>query len=410
MKRIGILTYHCVPNFGAQLQALSTIKYLSNNGYEPIMLHWYPKDLEEFYYKRVSQEQNQIQMNFAETNMPLSRLCRDLDELCAEIKRLKVEAILLGSDALFDYTPDYFRYNYSIRKLKKIPIFITSNHCLPNPFWASFNDKLDSPLPTIGFSISSQNMPYYKLKNEERQELGRLLKYFKGITVRDKWTQKLVEYLTPNKNIQITPDPVFAFNNNIGDSIYTKEYICKKYNLPDKYVLVSFIYPDLPDEFVNEIISSVEQKTGAECVSFPMPDKLRVFNTKHTINLPLSPIDWYYLIKYSDGYIGERMHPIIVCLHNSVPFYCFDQYGAKKVIIPRVWSMFLPKSSKIYDILERAGFLDNMSFYADLKKLTPNYVVDKFLSFDKQHCSDFALLMLKKYNTAIEHLLTEFLK
>lgn len=43
-------------------------------------------------------------------------------------------------------------------------------------------------------------------------------------------------------------------------------------------------------------------------------------STDVTISIPLNPIDWYALIKYSKGYIGERMHPIVVSLHNSVPF------------------------------------------------------------------------------------------
>lgn len=47
--KIGILTYHCVPNFGAQLQALSTVCYLKRAGYEPILLNWYPKDLQVMY-------------------------------------------------------------------------------------------------------------------------------------------------------------------------------------------------------------------------------------------------------------------------------------------------------------------------------------------------------------------------
>lgn len=30
--KIGILTYHCVPNFGAQLQTISTVGYVKKNG------------------------------------------------------------------------------------------------------------------------------------------------------------------------------------------------------------------------------------------------------------------------------------------------------------------------------------------------------------------------------------------
>lgn len=404
MKRIGILTYHCIPNFGAQLQALSTIGYLKNHGYEPIMLNWYPKDLEEFYLKRAYREQNVCQFEFAQHSMPVSKLCRTISDLCCEIERLHIDGVVLGSDALFDYTPECLRYNFSFRKLKKFPIQITSNHTLPNPFWGSFNDYLKQPLPIVGISISSQNMPFSKLKKSEKEELKRLLLGFKTITSRDEWTKNLITYISGRTDVSITPDPVFAFNQNT-DFCISREHICKKYNIPEKYILVSFLYEYLSDEFVNRIIEIVEMKTEAKCVSFPMPDRLRKFNTKYIINLPLNPIDWYYLIKYSQGYIGERMHPIVVSLHNSVPFFCFDQYGTNKIIIPRVWTKFIPESSKIYDILQKADLISNMCFYSQKNNVSPEYVVEHFLSFDKDKCSAFAQKEYKLYSDGMDKLM-----
>lgn len=404
MKRIGILTYHCIPNFGAQLQALSTIGYLKNHGYDPIILNWYPEDLKEYYLKRAHKEQNTYQFEFSQHNMPVSKLCQTIEDLCSEIERLQIEGGLLGSDALFDYTPECLRYNFSLRRLKKVPIQITSNHSLPNPFWGSFNDYLKQPLPIVGFSISSQNMPYFKLNKAEESELKRLLLAFKGITSRDEWTKDLILYISGITDIPITPDPVFAFNQNTDYQI-SKEYICMKYNLPKNYVLISFSYQFLSDDFVNRIIELIKEQIGVECVSFPMPEKLRKFNTKYAINLPLNPVDWYYLIKYSLGYIGERMHPIVVSLHNSVPFFCFDQYGTNKVIIPRIWKKFIPESSKIYDILKKANLTSNMCFYSYINNITPEYVVKKFLSFDKEKCLAFAQQRYELYSDGMNTLM-----
>ena len=405
--KIGILTYHCIPNFGAQLQALSTIGYLKNHGYEPVVLNWYPQDLEDFYHKRAPECQNDCQFQFSQENMPVSKLCRTLEELCDEIVRLKLDGIFLGSDALFDFTPKRLRYNYSIRKLKRIPIYVTSNHRLPNPFWGCYNDYLTRPLPTVGFSISSQNAQYQNLNKKENRELRRLLSGFKGLTVRDKWTQSMVKKITGDRLPSITPDPVFSFNQNVSCTV-SKEEICAKYNLPQNYILISFLYPFLSDEFVKQIIKLVEAKTGAECVSFPMPDKLRKFDTKHAIELPLNPIDWYYLIKYSRGYIGERMHPIVVALHNSVPFFCFDQYGSESIIIPRIWSKFNKESSKIYDLLKKAGFEKNTCFYKSLGNLQPQDVVERFLSFDEVKANEFSLKMYYEYRDAMNTLVKEF--
>lgn len=405
MKRVGILTYHCIPNFGAQLQTLSTIGYLRNNGYEPIVLNWYPADLEDFYLRRAPLEQNQMQFDFSQGEMPVSSLCRTLPDLCCEIKRLQLDFIFLGSDALFDYVPQNTLYNYSIRKLKKVPIATTSNHKLPNPFWGSFNDMLDTPVPLVGYAISSQNMPYSKVTKEEKKELGRLLQGFSFLSVRDEWTKKMVESIGGLKNISLAPDPVFAFNQNYPN-IPTRAEILKKYSLPDKYILISFVYNVLGDEYINTIIDQLEKHIGYKCVSFPMPDKLRTFNTKHIIELPLNPIDWYSIIKYSNGYIGERMHPIIVSLHNNIPFFCFDQYGATQQIIPRLWSRFIPESSKIYDILCKCGLQDNSCFYSRVNKLRPKDVVNRFLSFDSNKCNKFSQDKLTDYNNCMQQLLS----
>lgn len=68
-----------------------------------------------------------------------------------------------------------------------------------------------------------------------------------------------------------------------------------------------------------------------------------------TIESPLSPLEWYNLIKYSSGYIG-KICIIVIALHYSVPFYAFDTYNIVK------YKFFVnKKSSKIYDIVDRPG-------------------------------------------------------
>ena len=99
------------------------------------------------------------------------------------------------------------------------------------------------------------------------------------------------------------------------------------------------------------------------------------------------------------------MHPIVVSLHNSVPFFCFDQYGTKKVIIPRVYSKFIPESSKIYDILQKADFTSNMCFYSHINDVSPEYVVERFLSFDKEKCSAVAQNRYESYSNGMDTLI-----
>jgi len=395
--RVGILTYHCVSNFGAQLQTISSLGYFKSRGYEPIVLHWFPEDLENFYKTEVPMCQYMEQMKFAETMMPLSNLCRSVEDVANEIKRLGIEVVFIGSDALFDYTPIKNRSHLSLKKLRFESIgTVGATHDLPNAFWGGFNDFLPKPVKCAGFSISSQNAAYFRYSRTELKKLKRLLTNFCFLSLRDEWTCKMVKYIGYQGDAHITPDPVFAFNHNNQFRI-TKKEILEKYNLPEDYVLISFCQDKLDDSFIDDIIKEIEKRSNYYCVSFPMPRKLKKYDTRHKIELPLNTLDWYYLIKYSRGYIGELMHPIIVCLHNAVPFYCFDQYGAYKTIIPMIWHKQLPKSSKIYDILYRADFLSNVVSYQSKELPTAERVVEKFLSFDTDKCKLFAEKMLNDY-------------
>ena len=401
MKKVGILTYHCVTNFGAQLQTISSVGYFRRKGYQPIVLHWFPSDLENFYKHEVPVCQYDEQMKFAETMLPLSRLCRTVEDVANEIKRLQINAVFIGSDALFDYTPKRNRKHLNIKKFRLEPNgTVGATHALPNAFWGSFNDYLKKPVLCSGFSISSQNAPYFRYNKSELKEMKRLLGYFGFLSLRDEWTCNMVKYISRRTDVTVTPDPVFAFNLN-NDFGITKEYILKKYNLPTDYILISFCLDHLTDAYINEVIHKVEVQSGFPCVSFPMPRKLKAYNTRYKIELPLPTLDWYYLIKYSQGYIGELMHPIIVSLHNSVPFYCFDQYGAIKTIIPMIWHKKLPESSKIYDVLKQGGFLQNMYSYQSKLLPSTDEVVKNFLSFDKAACNQFAHNMALKYLAAM---------
>lgn len=399
--RIGILTYHCVTNFGAQLQTLSTIGYMRRNGHEPIVLNWFPQDLENFYLRQCPKEQFDIQFDFAQNEMPVSRLCRTLEELSNEIDRLNLDSIFIGSDALFDYIPKRERNPFSYRKLKRVKVDFTSNHDLPNPFWGSFNDMVKKKIPYCGFSISSQNAPFNKLNKNELSELKRLLEGFTLITARDEWTKTMIHFISGRKDTFITPDPVFGFNANFAQPL-ERESLLKKYGLPSDYILISFCGHVLTDDYINQIVKLVENKTGILCVSFPMPRRLKAFDSSYKIELPLPTLDWYYLIKYSAGYIGELMHPIIVSIHNNVPFFCFDQYGIIKTIIPGLKYKYIQESSKIYDILHRADLLQNSIPYFYSNTITPQEVVDRFVAFEKDKCQVFAERQLKLYEEGMK--------
>lgn len=409
--RIGILTYHCHSNFGAQLQAISSVGYFKRMGHEPIVLHWYPKDLEEMLSKRIPVEQTDCHKVFTEINLPISNLCRTTKELAAEIERLSLDALFVGSDALFKYTPFKRRKRFSIRKFRFVDLTpLSCQDLLDNPFFGKIGELLSRKIPMVAFSVSSQNCPYTKMTKKEVAIMSKQMDNFLSITVRDEWTKSMVETINKRKNIKITPDPVFSFNQNCYISIPSKEEIMRRYGLKDNYILMSFSDWYNKESYIRRLAVEFE-KSGYQTVGLPMPEKLYAPGMSKKIDLPLNPIDWYALIKYSSGYIGERMHPIIVSIHNNIPFVVFDEYGVIDRYLGGLLKIHHLQSSKTYLILRCAGLEKQLySYFEHKKKPSPHKVVKLFQSFDRERCSNFSSLYQKEYEEGMKRVLEIFIK
>lgn len=409
--KIGILTYHCVPNFGAQLQATSTVGYLKRMGYEPVVLHWYPRDLEDMYSKRISQEQVVCHNVYTKEMLPITNVCRTEVELICEINRQNLDAIIVGSDALFKFVPEKNRRYFSKKKLRYVSQNILSVERLEeNPFFGAFVRKIDKNIPVVAFSVSSQNCPYEDMNEYEKSLMRESLTNYGSITVRDEWTKVMIESITGKSEIHITPDPVFSFNQNCYVRLLSKAEVLEKFHLQRKYMLISFGTKYNNEKYIKSLAYEV-QKVGAQPVAFPMPEKLFSAGITNQVSLPLSPVDWYALIKYSSGYIGERMHPIVVCLHNVVPFFSFDEYGTYR---KQKWGLvkkYIQESSKTYHILNKAGLTKWMHSYRLERKLpSPKEVIDKIEHFDVEKCKNFSEAYQGLYEMEMKRLVENFNK
>lgn len=405
--RIGILTYHCVPNFGAQLQIISTVGYFKRMGHEPIVLHWFPEDLKNIYAKgRIPEPQLREHEKFTSDVLPLSNLCTTEDELIREVDRLQLDAIFAGSDALFKFQPERNRRRFSKRRFKYIVRKCVIVESLEgNPFWGGFLSRLGKKIPATAFSVSSQNCPYTRMLKREKNVMAEFLSNYNYITVRDEWTRKMVQFVTGRKDIPVTPDPVFSFNQNNYIDLPSLEHLKQEYGLSDKYALFSFSKNFIQRDYLQTIVREVE-KQGLQPVALPMPEGCFDYGIEKKIELPLSPAKWYILIQNATCYIGERMHPIVVCLHNSIPFFCFDEYGTYKKSFFGGRPEYQKESSKTYLILQRAGLLENLFSYRGNEPFpSAKSVLDKILTFDKKKCSDFAQEYQKLYKLSMMEVL-----
>jgi len=409
--RIGLLTFLDVANFGANLQASSTYYYLKNMGHEVVAIRY------ESYKTVAERHLSRLKRNLL--RQPLSVQCiahheyvmKMIDnqtkalhtnsQVATHIKEYKLDGVIIGSDAVAQHWPLCSTWQFTMKR----PFWIEplqAERRFPNPFWGvGFADEV----PTAMMSVSSQNSKYYSFKKFTLRRMAKQLRLMKYISVRDAWTRDMMLHADPSLSIALTPDPVFALNQNLKQYIPSEEEIRKKYSLPENYVLIglrSQVYTCDELAMLNELF----KKEGKECVAFNIDG---VYNYTHpfdyTIPLPLSPLDWFALIKYASAYIGSNMHPIVSSLTNAVPCVSLDNWG-----IVDFWGRRKEgKSSKVYDVLSQYGLGD---YWIPIKQgkcdVTPNNIVNLLHSFPIDKVRKKSSKRLEVYNQMMNNIVKSF--
>lgn len=355
--RIGILTYGRIANFGANLQSTSTYIYLLKKGHTPIYIYYLSEELfQKIERNRKVNPQIQAHYDYFDSIVKNSTaLCHSPEDINRVIKENGIEAVVIGADAVLQHHPLLSRIK--LRKaLKPYHIqHVTTDRLFPNLFWGF---GIDKDVKMAMMSVSCQNSEYKYFTPLIKHKMKSALQRFCYISVRDNWTKRMVKSIDSSIHVVVTPDPVFAFNQNMAEYLPSKADTLKKFGLPEKYVCISMFRQSL-DKYCLDVLKSLFKMRGISCVVLPMPDEGVNFEHSYdfVISSPLSPIDWYAIIKYSQGYIGENMHPIVISLHNAVPCYSLDNWGATD-FFRRAKNN---GSSKVEDILNIFEVSDNRS-------------------------------------------------
>lgn len=401
--RIGLLAYHSAINFGATLQLLSTYMYLRNHDHEPIIINWISEDMEQAYENHTPIRQLDCQKMIRAKIWNETKLCRTDYDVANVIKHYKIEAVIIGSDAVCQHHTKWERIVFPCKRIVVIEN-ATSDRLFPNPFWATWNRLLEKKIPVAVLSASSQDSVYKYFSKSLQKEMKEQIENYSYVSVRDTWTQDMFNYIT-NGNIipEVTPDPVFAFNNNASMLLPSKVDVLEKFNLPDKYILFSFFNNTSVSQTWLDEFQTLARTDGYTCVKLPFSQQEGFGRLSKEIQLPLSPLEWFALIKYSSGYVGNNMHPIVVSIHNAVPFFCFDNYGLKHL------NGFITsdKSSKIKHILEIAGLADWRISCISKTFNAPNAtnIYNKLKDFNTNISKEFSKLYYNRYEIMMKDIL-----
>ena len=409
--KIGVLTFLHVANFGANLQATSTYYYLKNQGHTPIFINYTSYQVE--ITNKISQLKKKLQNRsisiqtlehekfIKEQIKNQTRNVHTCSQVFEVIKEEGIEAVIIGSDAVAQHWPLFS----TLKMGKHRPFWIEplqQERRFPNPFWGvGFSDKI----PTAMMSVSSQNSKYPIFTKSVLKRIAKQIDTMTYISVRDAWTKDMMLAAQPSRSIEVTPDPVFALNYNLGDLIPSENDIRRKFELPEKYVLIGlrsqvYTYEEL--DKMNELLMS----EGKECVAFNI-DGVYAYKHpfKYEIKLPLNPLDWFGLIKYASAYIGSNMHPIVSSLTNGVPCFSIDNWG----IVDFWGKKKTSESSKVYDVLSQYGLTDYWCSIENGKcNTTVEKIIEKLHNFPTDKVKQISIKRVNVYKNMMERIISSF--
>lgn len=323
--KIGLITHHWVPNFGANLQALSSVKYLESLGHSVIVIDYQPTDLVNQSSKQIDVQQLEVHQNFMNTHFDLTKKIESIENIADKLIGYEFDLILSGSDALFRLDLEKGREDLSF----------------PNPFWLNWTFSEGFENTRKGFiSVSNMGSDYKTLPDNTRNGIGELLRKFDFVSVRDSWTKRSLLDIDSEINVVETIDPVFLLSE-------LKEAISIKSTLPinDKYIVLSPYKGMLSEDWLLKF-RKIAHQNDYSVVGLRHPEGNFIDSSlvDYLVEDPLDPLQWYQIISNSAGYIGVRFHPIIVCLSNQVPFISLDTYQK---------SIFNPALSKTFDVCSK---------------------------------------------------------
>lgn len=336
--KIGILTHHWVYNFGANLQVLSTVKYLEKLGHEVYVLNYRIPALVEKYQNTVPSAQAKTHEDFCASYLSETLVCQNQEEITQVAAELQLDTVICGSDAVLRLDINSTREDLGF----------------PNPFWLTWTESVGVKRKGL-LAASVMGSNYFNLPPAIKKGIQEALASMDYATIRDRWTQFSLSFVSKSwANISFCPDPVML----LEESDLREEI--SNFTPPEKgtYIVLSVYKHTVTDEWVESFVQQAHQH-GFMVYSLPQPEYEVIRPVDKVIPLPLSPLSWYSWIKNAAAYIGVRFHPIVCAMVNQVPFVALDNYeislkGRLTRVTTKPVRPLLRFSSKTFDLCARA--------------------------------------------------------
>ncbi len=295
--KIGVLTYFGDLNFGTNLQAYTTLLSVQNafpdSQVEIVPIHSFTN----------------ITKPYLSSATPVS-LYRDYVRI-RKFSRFVENKLNVKRDVVLKETKSGLDY-INGRQYDRIYVGADTLLELDRHEKAGFDDLTFYWLgKNIGarqyiMAASSKNVIYEKLTSLQKEQLCNCIPNYSGIFVRDTPTKNLIEHFTDNQEIEIIPDPTFAY---AIDYKYAEEYVKKrKIDLSNAILIHGY-----REDFYIPGFVKLARERGYTIAS------LRPARWADIELNDIGPEEQAGIFKYFKCVITHRFHDTVFCLKNGTP-------------------------------------------------------------------------------------------
>ncbi len=328
MAKVGIITYHFVPNYGAAMQAWALQQALKQLGHEPFLIDYRPSHLTTGGCFR----------------WPADAWSRHANLVIGYLKIVYLKKALLGDGGkekkfqefharFLNLGPRTYR---SVQELRESPPKADAYICGSDQIWNASSQFGVDPAYFLDFGsdqvlkvayAASFGRPYIDSKFEG--ETLDLIRRLDAVSLREQSGAQVVQEKCQGETVWV-PDPTLLLGGDYPEAVYPEE----KEDFIFSYTLRS-------RKLVADVESAISRRTGLKLIS---PTTLQ----EGGCSAP-GPLEWLGYIKAARYVITNSYHGTLFSIIFRKPFVFVGLSGAK--------SSF---NERAYSLLGRLGLRDRM--------------------------------------------------
>lgn len=363
-------------------------------GHKIKTIHYRPVENIDIYKKIVPKEQWCGHDNFINYRLPLTTFATNEEDLVNIVVKEKFDGIIVGADAVWSYAPWRTR----------IPVYFMD--------WLFQSNKIKN-IPVASMSVAHMGKGFLHLDNNKLEQVRNAIDKFSYITVRDKWTQRVVNkhlFKGHNRVVHLNPDPVFSIDQFILDAWHSNGLVEED----QKFILLTLPKNSYRLKHWLSKFKQYANNKGFLVGELPLPEGVSDLDFDFTVPYPIDPIQWYLWLKNATGFVGLRFHAVVSCITAGTPFFSIDSYGNSSLCVRvlnklgfyRLGGAF-DHNSKIYNLLKDTTFQTNR-IHGNIANISPRKVLNLLMQFNQAELLLQKEKLVNLFENNLKSILNEF--